>query len=140
MTPREAKRRDFLKVVAGTAAASAVLTVPPRHAAAAEITAGQKGALKGIDSAFQQAVDAGKIPGVVAMAAIGRHASRQANGRRRRVMGVQFRGKGRCIDSRRSTAWPPSAAAAAATQAGSGVGATNGTFTIPKLRIVSPPD
>lgn len=78
--------------------------------------------------------------GVVAMAAIGRHASRQANGRRRRVMGVQFRGKGRCIDSRRSTAWPPSAAAAAATQAGSGVGATNGTFTIPKLRIVSPPD
>ena len=69
MTPREAKRRDFLKVVAGTAAASAVLTVPPRHAAAAEITAGQKGAFKGIDSAFQQAVDAGKIPGVVAMAA-----------------------------------------------------------------------
>mgnify|MGYP000187384955 CR=1 FL=1 len=69
MTPREAKRRDFLKVMTGSAAACAALAYPQRRTAAAEITAGRKGALKGIDGAFQQAVDAGRIPGVVAMAA-----------------------------------------------------------------------
>ena len=69
MTPSDANRRQFLKVAAGTTAAAAALTQLPRRAAAAGVTSGQKAALTGIDGAFQRAVDANKVPGVVAMAA-----------------------------------------------------------------------
>src|SRR4051794_16955124 len=68
MTLAEANRRDFLKVAVGSSAAVALID-RPHHAIAAEITAGQRAALSGIDDAFQKAVDAHKVPGVVAMAA-----------------------------------------------------------------------
>lgn len=69
MTRGDANRREFLKVAAGTTAAAAALTQQPRRAIAAGITPGQKAALSGIDGAFQKAVDANRVPGVVAMAA-----------------------------------------------------------------------
>ena len=70
MTRNEPSRRDFLRIAsAGATVASVAVASRPHRAAADELKPGQRQALVGIDDAFQKAVDAGKVPGAVAMAA-----------------------------------------------------------------------
>lgn len=70
MIRNEPNRRNFLKAAsAGATVATVSLAARARGAAAGGLTAGQRQALAGIDSAFQKAIDGGRLPGVVAMAA-----------------------------------------------------------------------